>query len=180
MWLHTDRVSCLFCSPPVYLSFFLSFTPLLACFLSEVCHSKSSYDVDVFHYFVQHSQHASLSHLHGAVLMTGMNFSLPAFEIQGAGVTLSNSDVSHTLSSVTCSSHEITLYGSVLFVTNEPGGTLLSLSYAFDDGTTHPFMGLHINRSTNEIVVFYQSAAHMRFETFPYVFQKGRLVRVQE
>ena len=110
--------------------------------------------------------------------MDGTDLNLPAFDIRGVGVTLSDSEVSHTLSNVTCSSHEITLYGSVLFVANEPGGTLLSLSYSFNDGTTHTFMGLHINRSTNEIVVFYQNATHMRLETFPYIFEKGRLVRM--
>lgn len=144
----------------------------------EVCHTKSSYDVDVFHYFTQHSQHGNLSHLNGALLLTGTDLNVPAFEIGGVGITLSDSDMSHTLTSVACSSHEITLYGSVLFVTNEPGGTLLSLSYAFDEDSAQPFMGLHINRSTNEIVVFYQSATHLRLEMFPYVFQKGRWTKV--
>ena len=161
---------CLACFiyPPPPLSLSLS--------LPEVCHTKSAYDVDVFHYFTQHGQHDSLSHLNGAQLMTGTDMDLPAFEIRGVGVTLSNDEVSQTLSNVACSSHEITLYGSVLFVTNEPGGTLLSLSYAFADDTVHTFMGLHINRSTNEIVVFYENTAHLRLETFPYIFQKGRLV----
>ena len=91
-----------------------------------------------------------------APYIPGMNTQAPAYEFSGTGISVTRQSMSDELRSVSCSSSELTLYGSVYFKDSNSGGPLLDISYAGAAGSRMPVYGMYVDAEADSISLTYR------------------------
>lgn len=135
---------------------------------------STTFDVDAFHYYtsIAGRQLGKTIDLNEGPRIKGTNFSEPSFEFsQGPGLKIDDTKLVNGIRNVTCSSNELTLYGTVFFKKYEFGGPVIEIV-----SNHSTFMSMSVCRSSNEITLSYKHLGNLTFETIPYKFSLGKSV----
>ena len=91
-----------------------------------------------------------------APYIPGMNTQTPAYDFSGTGISMTRQSTSDALRSASCSSSELTLYGTVFFKDSNSGGSLLDISYAGAGGSMMPVYGMYLDAEADSISLTYR------------------------
>ncbi len=80
----------------------------------------------------------------------------PAYEFRGSGIHFADSYLSDSIREHSCSTNEITMFGSVFFKAGNSAGPVIELSYADSFGPTLPVFSLQMDALADEIIVAYR------------------------
>lgn len=94
--------------------------------------------------------------LEPAPLVGKMDPNAPAYEFRGTGIHLPDNFLSDSIRDFSCSTNEITMFGSVFFKDGNSAGPIIELSYADSFGPTLPVFSFQMDALADEIIIAYR------------------------
>ena len=91
-----------------------------------------------------------------APYVQGTDSRTPAYEFSGTGFSMSKKSTSDALRQASCSTNEVTFYGSVYFKDSNSGGTLLDISYSEGAGSMIPVYEVYIDAEADTVSLSYR------------------------
>ena len=91
-----------------------------------------------------------------APYVQGTNSQTPAYEFSGTGFSMSKKSTSDALRQASCSTNEVTFYGSVYFKDSNSGGTLLDISYSEGAGSMIPVYEVYLDAEADTMSLSYR------------------------
>ena len=120
------------------------------------------YHLDIFEELLSNYTHIADT-LSLAPVIQGMKTNAPAYEFQGYGFHLVNTNISNAIRSSSCSSNEVTFFTGVLFSDSDADGTLIELSYADRQEAGVPVYAVQMDARADEIRVAYRLVSLSEF-----------------
>lgn len=134
---------------------------LYTCTAFETCRNtnraslQEEFHIDVFTEIL--SNHTTeAKKLETAPFIGNMDPNAPAYEFKGSGIHFPDRFLSDSIREYSCSTNEITLFGSVFFKDGNSAGPVIELSYADSFGPTLPVFSLQMDALADEIIVAYR------------------------